>query len=186
MFNNLTQTHRGSQFGNQLTDYELRELSTGRLVNRLKLATNRPDGLEECTREMFSLAMLVRMGRITEDDVKATHAAFRRLDAGNYGTLNSRTIIDGEFRRQKSVRNLAEMSPHVEWEQPSQHYSMEILSQVPNYTTEYASPNPYNISPTDDTLARNHSVGSFYSQGLVSRASEFDYDAYDCWASNFN
>lgn len=62
------------QFGNQLTDDELHELSTGRLINRLKLATNRPDGLDECTREMFSLAMLVRLGRITEDDVKATFA----------------------------------------------------------------------------------------------------------------
>jgi len=173
------------QFGNQLTDDELRELSTGRLINRLKLATDRPDGLEECTREMFSLAMLVRLGRVTEDDVKATFAAFRRLDAGNYGTLNSRTIIEGEFRRRKSVRNLVEMSPHVEWEQPPRHYSRESLSQVPNYTTEYASPNPY-ISPTGGTLARNHSVGSYYSQGLVSRASEFDYDAYDRWASNFN
>ena len=80
------------QFGSQLTDDELRELSTGRLINRLKLATNRPDGLEECTREMFSLAMLVRLGRITENDVKATFTAFRRLDIGNYGKLNSRTI----------------------------------------------------------------------------------------------
>ena len=31
--------------------------ATGRLINRLKLATNRLDGLEECTREMYSLAM---------------------------------------------------------------------------------------------------------------------------------
>lgn len=54
------------QFGSQLTDDELQELSTGRLIQRLKLATNRPDGLDECTREMFSLAMLVRLGRITE------------------------------------------------------------------------------------------------------------------------
>ena len=91
------------QFGDQLTDDELRELSTGRLINRLKLATNRPDGLEECTREMFSLAMLVRLGRISEEDVKATFAAFRRLDVGNYGKLNSRTIIEGELMRRKSM-----------------------------------------------------------------------------------
>merc|ERR1712176_458542 len=63
------------QFGCQLTDDELKELSTGRLINRLKLATT--TGLEECDREMFSLAMLVRLGRITEDDVKATFQAFR-------------------------------------------------------------------------------------------------------------
>lgn len=57
------------QFGSQLTDDELQELSTGRLIQRLKLATNRPDGLNECTREMFSLAMLVRLGRITEGTI---------------------------------------------------------------------------------------------------------------------
>lgn len=105
------------QFGSQLTDDELRELSTGRLVNRLKLATNRPDGLEECTREMFSLAMLVRLGRCTENDIKATFAAFRRLDVGNYGTLNSRSIIEGELMRRKSIKDLAALAAQEEWEQ---------------------------------------------------------------------
>lgn len=98
------------QFGSQLTDDELRELSTGRLINRLKLATNRPVGLEECTREMFSLAMLVRLGRITEDDVKATFSAFRRLDIGQHGKLNSRTIIEGEVMRVRSQMNIAAMA----------------------------------------------------------------------------
>eukprot|EP00581_Thalassiosira_minuscula_P010877 CAMPEP_0183732038 /NCGR_PEP_ID=MMETSP0737-20130205/37285_1 /TAXON_ID=385413 /ORGANISM="Thalassiosira miniscula, Strain CCMP1093" /LENGTH=573 /DNA_ID=CAMNT_0025964929 /DNA_START=50 /DNA_END=1771 /DNA_ORIENTATION=- len=180
------------QFGNQLTDDELRELSTGRLINRLKLATNRPDGLEECTREMFSLAMLVRLGRITEDDVKATFAAFRRLDIGNYGKLNSRTIIEGEIMRRKSMRNLMVLSPPEQWE-------ADNLSQGQSYAEEYSSPRHF-ISPTNGSLARQTSdVGSYYSQrglshtssfdysqGVMSRASSFDFDAYERWASSFN
>lgn len=118
------------QFGSQLTDDELRELSTGRLIHRLKLATNRPDGLEECTREMFSLAMLVRLGRITEDDVKSTFAAFSRLDVGNYGKLNSRTVIEGEvMRRRKSNKNLTALPLSSEKQGP------EIIGRFGNQTS---------------------------------------------------
>mmetsp|Transcript_8670 Transcript_8670/g.15205 ORF Transcript_8670/g.15205 Transcript_8670/m.15205 type:complete len:487 (-) Transcript_8670:44-1504(-) len=176
------------QFGNQLTDDDLRELSTGRLINRLKLATNRPDGLEECNREMFSLAMLVRLGRITEHDVKATFAAFRRLDVGNYGKLNSRTIIEGEIMRRKSLRNLvalSALSPPEQWAQPTQHYSRESLSQGPSYHAEYSPPDPFRSS-TNGSFSRNSSMGSYYSQGVVSGAPSFDYDAYERWASNFD
>lgn len=66
---------------------------------------------------MFSLAMLVRLGRCTENDIKATFAAFRRLDVGNYGTLNSRSIIEGELMRRKSIKDLAALAAQEEWEQ---------------------------------------------------------------------
>ncbi|KAL7554225.1 hypothetical protein ACHAWF_017643 [Thalassiosira exigua] len=202
------------QFGDQLKDEELRELSTGRLINRLKLATNRPDGLEECTREMFSLAMLVRLGRITEDDVKATFAAFRRLDIGNYGKLNSRTIIEGEIMRQKSLKNIQEAlsPPEPQWQQPLHAYSKEsLVSEGTNYSVEYpeyqhmmhhGSPNPYMTplhahhgsssgsfvrKPSMDSRKRSidsrNGIDSYYSQ---QSAAEFDYDAYEYWAQNFN
>lgn len=124
------------QFGGQLTDDELRELSTGRLINRLKLATNRPAGLEECTREMFSLAMLVRLGRITEDDVKATFSAFRRLDIGNHGKLNSRTIIEGEVMRVRSQMNIAAMT------QAGESSELEDGSQLSSAPQQYAFQHP--------------------------------------------
>lgn len=192
------------QFGDQLTDDELRELSTGRLINRLKLATNRPYGLEECTREMFSLAMLVRLGRITEEDVKATFAAFRRLDVGNYGKLNSRTIIEGELMRRRSLRNLASLAtPPEEWREPSRenmymnqaaefslaHY--DLPSQIPSHRR---APTPiprgsafivhHGNSP--ESLVRKPSVDSYYSQDAFSRASSFDYNEYVRWASTFD
>ena len=177
------------QFGNQLTDEELRELSTGSLINRLKLATNRPDGLDECTREMFSLAMLVRLGKITENDVLATFAAFRRLDVGNYGTLNSRTIIEGELlrRRAMSYKNLAAAAamgaPITPWEQqqPQRKYSGEsyaAFSNASNYPPQqYAvpgSPNPFfnPLGYSGGSLARRPSMESIYSShSLVRRPS---------------
>mmetsp|Transcript_6090 Transcript_6090/g.10794 ORF Transcript_6090/g.10794 Transcript_6090/m.10794 type:complete len:272 (-) Transcript_6090:24-839(-) len=51
---------------------------------------------------MFALAMLVRLGRITENDVKLTFQAFRRLDVDNDGVLNSKDIIMGQMQKQKT------------------------------------------------------------------------------------
>ena len=94
--------------------------------------------MEECTREMFSLAMLVRLGRITEDDVKSTFAAFQRLDVGNYGKLNSRTVIEGEvMRRRKSLKNLAALS------QPSEDWGQDVSDRFEHqssYTEFFTAP----------------------------------------------
>ena len=197
------------QFGDHLTDDELRELSTGTLVNRLKLATNRPDGLDECTREMFSLAMLVRLGRVTEEDVKATFAAFRRLDVGNYGRLNSRTIIEGELmkRRAMSSKNLVAMAKEDDWddgESPTNYshssYSQEggpqyapqqmpiphfqfldysQQGQMPMYAPSYPPPPMYGGTPRSQ-----FTPSSPHTQ--YSGASRFNFDEYEQWASNFH
>ena len=92
-----------NQFGDSLDDDALRELATGPLVQRLHLATQGTTGLEECTREMFSLAMLVRLGKVTEDDIKQTFAAFRKLDVHDEGVLNSKTIIGGLIRKHSTL-----------------------------------------------------------------------------------
>jgi hypothetical protein len=186
-----------SQFGDELTDDELRELSTGRLIQRLKLATDRPFGLEECTREMFSLAMLVRLGRITEEDVKATFAAFRRLDVGNYGKLNSRTIIEGQFMRRKSQRNLmdamspTESEPEQQWgRRPPPHMPQRnsVENMMPGTGSwvdmmHHGSPNPYMNARghgSSGSFRRKPSFDSYYSQGGTSPpASSFDYDTYE-------
>ena len=83
---------------------------------------------------MFSLAMLVRLGRITEDDVKSTFAAFQRLDVGNYGKLNSRTVIEGEvMRRRKSLKNLAALSPPLR----SGDKILETGSSINHHTLDF-------------------------------------------------
>jgi hypothetical protein len=52
---------------------------------------------------MFSLAMLVRLGKVTEQDLRATFAAFRRLDVNNEGILNSKSIIAAMIQKRRAV-----------------------------------------------------------------------------------
>lgn len=85
-----------------MDDAALRELATGPLIQRLHLASRHPGGLDECTREMFALAMLVRMGKVTEGEVLATFDAFAKLDPHNEGVLNSKSIIAGMIQRRKT------------------------------------------------------------------------------------
>lgn len=97
-----------TQFGDQLDDAALRELATGPLVQRLQLSTHSATGLEECTREMFALAMMVRLGKVSETDIKQTFKAFRRLDVDDEGVLTTKSIIAGMVRshRSSSMSNL--------------------------------------------------------------------------------
>lgn len=89
------------QFGDELDDAALRELAFGSLMRRLELSDHIHEGLGHCTREMFSLGMLVRLGKITEQDVRSTFAAFRKLDRDNDGMLTSREIIMSTVERRK-------------------------------------------------------------------------------------
>lgn len=95
-----------TQFGEHLDDAALHELATGPVIQRLHLSANRVDGLDECTREMFALAMLVRLGKVTEYDIKQTFASFRRLDVNNDGVLNSRSIIAGMIKKTQQQQRL--------------------------------------------------------------------------------
>ena len=97
-----------TQFGDELDDAALQELATGPLIHRLNLSARNANGLNECTREMFSLAMLVRLGKVTERDVRHTFAAFRRLDVDREGVLNSKTIISGKIKKVMSMKDLRE------------------------------------------------------------------------------
>jgi hypothetical protein len=70
---------------------------------------------------MFSLAMLVRLGKVTEQDIKLTFAAFRKLDVHNDGVLNSKSIIAGMIQRRKSsALNLNRMGVQPTPQQPPQ------------------------------------------------------------------
>ena len=149
------------QFGEHLDDAALRELATGPLTQRLQLAADRSDGLNECTREMFALAMLVRLGRISERDVKATFGAFRRLDRDNDGKLSSKDIICGMFDKVRSSHQARSLnqSDHFGSVQygPSQHYE----------TTVPVGPSSYYA---DDL----HDADAFIQESL---ASKVPYDA---------
>jgi hypothetical protein len=101
-----------TQFGDHLDDAALRELATGPLIQRLRLSANRQDGLAVCTREMFSLAMLVRLGKVTEQDIKETFDSFQRLDVNKEGVLDSRSVIAGMIAKKlQNSKNSARDSP---------------------------------------------------------------------------
>jgi len=89
------------QFGDSLDDDALRELATGPLIQRINLDGKDSRGLDECTREMFALAMMIRLGKVTEQDIKLTFAAFRKLDVNNEGVLNSKSIIGGMIQERR-------------------------------------------------------------------------------------
>eukprot|EP00934_Nitzschia_sp_Nitz4_P009462 Nitzschia sp. Nitz4//scaffold46_size129759//117223//121400//NITZ4_003525-RA/size129759-augustus-gene-0.28-mRNA-1//-1//CDS//3329552667//9452//frame0 len=115
-----------TQFGDSLDDMALRELATGPLIRRLHLATDDNGELDECTREMFCLAMLVRLGKVTEEDIKLTMAAFKKLDVNNEQVLNTRAIIAGMIQKSRSTAYLNRMNqketvlvPPNEQSQPS-------------------------------------------------------------------
>jgi hypothetical protein len=99
-----------SQFGDTLDDEALRELATGPVIQRINLASQDPRGLDLCTREMFALAMLIRLGKVTEQDIKLTFSAFAKLDVNNDGVLNSKSIIEGMIKRHASHVNLASLA----------------------------------------------------------------------------
>jgi alkylhydroperoxidase/carboxymuconolactone decarboxylase family protein YurZ len=122
-----------TQFGDQLDDAALRELATGPLIQRLHLSASRSDGLDECTREMFSLAMLVRLGKVNEQDIRETFASFRRLDVNDEGVLNSKSIIAAMIQKrrlqQSSQQNLQNLDrpppPPLNIPQPPREQSGE-------------------------------------------------------------
>ena len=136
-----------TQFGDQLDDAALRELATGPLVQRLHLSANRPDGLDECTREMFSLAMLVRLGKVTEDEIKETFAAFRRLDVNNEGVLNSKSIIAALIQQKRSKHE-----PHLPPGSLSQQVPPSSVPQQGPPPPAPSLPNPAPVVVTFPTV----------------------------------
>ena len=110
------------QFGESVDDATLMELATGPLVKRLQLAAYRADGLHECTREMFALGMLVRLGKVTERDVRSTYAAFNRLDLDKDGKLSSKEIILSTVQRQRSMHQERNRNETISEDNDGQNY----------------------------------------------------------------
>ena len=123
-----------TQFGDALDDDALRELATGPLIQRIHLGGKDPRGLDECTREMFALAMMIRLGKVTEHDINLTFAAFRKLDVHNEGILNSKTIITGMIQKRRRINLANRNSNNQRSNHQTQHTgSSWINPQVPSH-----------------------------------------------------
>lgn len=138
-----------TQFGDHLDDAALRELATGPLIQRLHLSASRTDGLDECTREMFSLAMLVRLGKVSEQDIRETFASFRRLDVNEEGVLNSKSIIAAMIQKRRSQQQLQQLA---------QQLSEQLSDQPP-------PPPPYTPQPPQAQSAEQEEPASVWIDG---------------------
>lgn len=153
-----------TQFGDQLDDLALRELATGPLVRRLQL-DHKPSttGLDECTREMFALAMLVRLGKVSESDIRMTFGAFRSLDVDNDGVLSSKSIIAGMMAAKRRAIQQTSRSAMTEVTAPS-------VNLPP-------PPPPYGSSPFvhdywyGDRVVQNQGEPPYDDQQAMSRLS---------------
>merc|ERR1712032_632356 len=73
-----------TQFGKELTAEELEVLARGEEVRELSLCSSH----NHITRAEFCLYMLVKMGRVEEEELRASQAAFDALDQTGTGTLD--------------------------------------------------------------------------------------------------
>ena len=160
------------QFGDQLDDAALRELATGPLIQRLNLSAQRPGGLDECTREMFALAMLVRLGKVTEQDLKSTFAAFRRLDVNNDGVLNSKSIIAGMIQRRRNNANFSQNQQQSIQSPPRQE--MQPQPTPPPY---WPGNNFYYYGSSSNLPASYHysPIGPQMNNGIMATPNEQSY-----------
>jgi hypothetical protein len=122
------------------------------------------------------------------EDVKATFAAFRRLDIGNYGTLNSRTVIEGEIWRIRSCKNLTAMSAPQNLSPLRRSYSADSLELASHQASVHYNPYSYVVQSPNTFM---NPISNDVSQGSLRRLysadnshiseTGFDFDAYDRW-----
>jgi alkylhydroperoxidase/carboxymuconolactone decarboxylase family protein YurZ len=146
-----------TQFGDHLDDAALRELATGPLIQRLHLSASRTDGLDECTREMFSLAMLVRLGKVNEQDIRETFASFRRLDVNNEGVLNSKSIIAAMIQKRRSQHSAEQPPP------PPSHIPQPPREQ----SSEREEPANVNVAPHNSYYYQDPEAGTNERSSLL-------------------
>ena len=132
-----------NQFGMHLDEASLRELATGPVIQRIREVLDEEDTmLHECTREMFLMAMLVRLGKISEQDITVIYSAFRRLDAGHDGRLDSRDIIFGELKKQSNHDSISH------WRRAQRNRN--IMSNLPYFPNIGESNQEESSSSTSD------------------------------------
>lgn len=86
------------QYGEELEEEELWELAAGEQVRALGLSQSD----HYVTKNEFCLAMLVRMEKISEEDLRSCQAAFAKLDATETGRLDQHDLR--EHKRRSAAR----------------------------------------------------------------------------------
>ena len=84
------------QYGDELSEDALWELAAGEQLQGLGLSQSRT----YVTKNAYVLAMLVRMHKLSEEDLRMCQATFDRLDADGSGRLDMDDIAAARRRRQ--------------------------------------------------------------------------------------
>lgn len=134
---------------------------------------------------MFALTMLVRLGRITEQDVRSTFAAFQKLDKDNEGILTSKrairpvprnvgNLLAPRQRRQLSNSSLSErsiLSRQTNLSNPSLNEDSSLLHPLAsmnkggeNYMSISKTGEETAADPTQRLQNRGMSFGSVWSE----------------------
>eukprot|EP00405_Crypthecodinium_cohnii_P017472 CAMPEP_0206456814 /NCGR_PEP_ID=MMETSP0324_2-20121206/22591_1 /ASSEMBLY_ACC=CAM_ASM_000836 /TAXON_ID=2866 /ORGANISM="Crypthecodinium cohnii, Strain Seligo" /LENGTH=361 /DNA_ID=CAMNT_0053927819 /DNA_START=162 /DNA_END=1247 /DNA_ORIENTATION=+ len=87
-----------NQFGTDLSQEELDVLTKGEEIKQLGLSSN----TKHITRAEFCLYMLIKLGRVNEEELRASQAAFDTLDVVRSGTLDKADLE--AHRRRRSAR----------------------------------------------------------------------------------
>jgi len=166
-------------FGNRLDDAALSKLSSGDLIKHLSLVDNNSNRLQECTRETFALAMLVRLGRIDDKDVQNIHKAFQRLDRKRDVKLNSGDIILGQINKTKSklkpkhvqtyVTNESTSTTNVSETSTEHEFTHTQCQQQQQYQHTHYYQHPQQHHPHQYTYHPHH---QFYSEKSMHRRSD--------------
>ncbi len=191
-YSRLTQSSQSNQFGDELDDAALKELATGPLVKRLQISESNAEGMGQCTREMFALAMLVRLGRITEQDVRSTFAAFSRLDRDNDGLLTSKEIImNAVERKRKDQITSPSLLPEPRYKEGARMMPLAEnssltpghISNIPNYVNNGVSIKPKPLRERGSSFES----GSAYSALTYEDAEDSSFNNTNNWVKpNFS
>jgi hypothetical protein len=154
-----------TQFGDTLDDEALRELATGPVIQRINLASQDPRGLDLCTREMFALAMLIRLGKVTEQDIKLTFSAFAKLDVNNDGVLNSKSIIGGMIKRHASHGNLHSLANSYGQSRRSNNRNRPTNHSTSAVAKSWSSLGSWMAPRTPESVLSAHEQMAFPSSG---------------------
>lgn len=92
-----------SQYGASLSAETLDTLARGELVTELGLSQSKT----YCTKNEFTLLLLLQQGIVSGDDIQRCREAFARLDADGSGRLDEADLADWQTKLGKEVEEEA-------------------------------------------------------------------------------
>ena len=125
---------------------------------------------------MFALTMLIRLGRITEQDVRSTFAAFQKLDKHNEGFISQKEVQGNNNIFNPILEGVGDLLPRQRNENSSINESSALLHPLSANNKSNDQRHDYMSLPilSDQRLPKNVSARS--TDSLWSGISEEHWD----------